>query len=139
MAFVCILLLACDSQTAGKGAGLNLPELKGQWVLINYWAEWCKPCLQEIPELNAFARDQAGKVRVFGVNFDGVEGEALKALVQKFDIQFTVLETDPASSLELSRPEVLPATFVIDPEGRIAQRLIGPQTREDLERVTALK
>jgi len=60
---------------------LDPDTLKGRWVLINYWAEWCKPCLEEIPELNTFAEAHSEQVSVLGVNYDGVEGEALAQVI----------------------------------------------------------
>jgi len=117
---------------------LDPDTLKGRWVLINYWAEWCKPCLEEIPELNAFAEAHSEQVSVLGVNYDGVEGEALAQVIVRFGIDFPVLTRDPASIYKFARPKVLPATFVINPEGEVQQRLVGPQTLADLKRVTGL-
>lgn len=119
-------------------ANVDPEAMKGRWVLINYWAEWCKPCLEEIPELNAFAEAHPEKVAVLGVNYDGVEGEALSRAIKRFGIDFPVLARDPASAFRFARPEVLPVTFVINPEGIVQQRLVGPQTFADLKRATAL-
>ena len=71
-----LLTLAACSPT-GKNVGtLQLDELRGQWVVINYWAIWCKPCIQEIPELNKLA--ELPQVTVLGVNYDGISGEELQ-------------------------------------------------------------
>lgn len=69
LAAVCAVLLAlagCGRETAAPPAlPANAPDplVQGQdeWLFINYWAEWCKPCLEEIPELNAFAREHAAR------------------------------------------------------------------------------
>ena len=119
-------------------AGVDPEALIGRWVLINYWAEWCKPCLEEIPELNAFAEAHSEQVSVLGVNYDGVEGEALARVIVRFGIDFPVLTRDPASAYKFARPEVLPVTIVINPEGIVQQRLVGPQTLANLKRVTGL-
>jgi len=119
-------------------ADIDPTALIGRWVLINYWAEWCKPCLEEIPELNAFAEAHSEQVSVFGVNYDGVEGEALARVIVRFGIDFPVLTRDPASLYKFARPEVLPVTIVINPEGIVQQRLVGPQTLANLKRVTGL-
>src|SRR5690554_8199665 len=63
------------------GTQANWDKYRGQWVLVNYWAEWCKPCLEEIPELNEL--DKAPDIAVLGVNFDGVTGAPLVELGER--------------------------------------------------------
>jgi thiol-disulfide isomerase/thioredoxin len=106
----------------------------GQWLLVNYWAQWCKPCVEEIPELDAFARKHAGTVRVVLVNFDGATGEALARQAQALGIRpELLLDRDPAAELRFARPQALPATYVIGPDGRQRKVLLGPQTVASLE------
>jgi thiol-disulfide isomerase/thioredoxin len=101
----------------------------GQWLAVNYWAEWCKPCIEEIPELNEFARKHAPAVRVMLVNFDGVSGAALQQQAAALGIDSELLaDADPALELGLTRPQALPATFIIDPQGAFQEVLLGPQT-----------
>jgi len=143
LGFVLAIIITTMPKQRHSGSGdvqidLDPEALKGRWVLINYWAEWCKPCLEEIPELNAFAEAYGEQVSVLGVNYDGVEGEALARVIVRFGIDFPVLSQDPASIYKFNRPEVLPVTFVINPEGVVQQRLVGPQTLADLKRVTGL-
>ncbi len=106
----------------------------GRWVLINYWAEWCAPCREEIPQLNDLnaAIDGQG-VRVVGINYDGLRGEALLALIAKLGVEFPVMETDPRSHFGYALPSVLPTTVVINPKGAVVATLVGPQTRVGLE------
>ncbi len=111
-----------------------MAEYAGRWVVLNYWAEWCAPCRQEIPELNALDAEHQDVV-VLGVNFDGVRGAALGELADKMGIRFAVREEDPAPALGLDPPEVLPTTVIFDPHGQLRARLVGPQTRASIERV----
>ncbi len=104
----------------------------GRWVAINYWAEWCTPCLEEIPELNEFAAVNPDNSVVIGVNYDGASGEELERLVNKFGIGFDVI-ADPADRLGYRRPVVLPTTIIIDPRGEVVDTLLGPQTLESLQ------
>ena len=113
------------------GSTESLASHRGRWVVVNYWAEWCAPCRHEIPELNALQAERAADVTIFGVNFDGITGEPLQALATKMDIRFALLRDDPGAALGLPKPEVLPTTVVIDPEGRMST-LVGPQTRATL-------
>lgn len=106
----------------------------GRWTFVNYWAEWCKPCIREIPELNAL--DAQEGYRVFGVNFDGATGEALAAQEQKLGVAFPTLAADPAARFALQRPEVLPTTLVLSPTGELHRVLVGPQTAASLKAAT---
>jgi thiol-disulfide isomerase/thioredoxin len=138
------LILAACAEDVGvdqHGRKVAAERLDGQWLVINYWAEWCGPCRTEIPELNALARQhEAQTVTVLGVNFDGLQGEALKRAVQALGIEFTVLEQDPAARYELPRNEVLPVTYIVDGQGRMRERLLGEQSAAGLNaRLQALK
>lgn len=126
-----LALVACSPSQDSRDDGLRLDELRGQWVVINYWATWCKPCIQEIPELNALARQYPG-VTVLGVNFDGSRGEELARQVGELGIEFATLEEDPAAALGTDRPSVLPTTLVLGPDGELRATLVGPQTLESL-------
>ena len=114
---------------------VDMPALGDRWLVVNYWAIWCAPCREEIPELNRLAL--GGRVDVYGVNFDDVQGDTLREQAAELDIQFPLLATDPGNRLGIARPTVLPTTLILTPEGALATRLIGPQTLESLEREIA--
>jgi thiol-disulfide isomerase/thioredoxin len=130
-----LLLAACAEDLGGDQSGRKVPaeRLDGQWLVINYWAEWCGPCRTEIPELNALDRRLAERsASVLGVNFDGLQGAQLSAAVQAMGIRFTVLAQDPAQRFGLPRSEVLPATYIVDDRGQLRERLLGEQTAAGL-------
>ncbi len=116
-----------------EGTKLNWDTLRGQWVLVNYWAEWCKPCLEEIPELNEL--DKAPDITVLAVNFDGVRGDALVELGERMGIEFTMLADDPGPGCGWRLPVALPATFLVDPGCDLVETRFGPQTEEELRAV----
>ncbi len=135
---LCLALACCLTACApepGNGGSLQLEQLRGRWVVVNYWAQWCKPCIREIPELNAL-NEAYPEVAVFGVNFDGADGEELARQVAQLGVAFPTLVTDPAAQLGLPRPVVLPTTLVLDPTGRLTDTLVGPQTLESLALAT---
>ena len=112
-----------------NGQKVASERLDKQWVVLNYWAEWCGPCRTEIPELNTLAEELKGKkIGVFGVNFDNVQGEELKSASEKLGIRFTVLAQDPAEIFDLPRSEALPVTYIIDNQGKVREQLMGEQT-----------
>ena len=105
-------------------------SFEGEHLLINYWAEWCKPCRKEIPELNEL--DHRADIAVVGVNFDGIEGAELLALMERLGIEFPVAVKDPREVWGVAPIEVLPTTIVVDDTGKAMRVLIGPQTAETL-------
>lgn len=138
------LILAGCAEDIGvdqHGRKVAVERLEGQWLVINYWAQWCAPCRTEIPELNALEKQlKAQSVQVFGVNFDGLQDEKLSQASQDMGISFTVLAQDPAERYQLPRAEVLPVTYIVDPQGRMRERLLGEQTAAGLTaRLAALK
>lgn len=139
---LCVTLAGCGAPDLGldQHGQLVTPEsLQGQWLVINYWAEWCAPCRKEIPELNALP-EQIDRVRVLGVNFDGLQGEALLRAADAMGIQFTVLAEDPAARFDLPPTGVLPVTYLVDEHGQMREQLLGEQTAESLlTRLIALR
>ena len=129
--FGTLLLGGCgnDYGIDQSGQKVAAERLDKQWLVLNYWAEWCSPCRTEIPQLNVLAEQLQGKkIGVFGVNFDNVQGEELKGASEKLGIKFTVLAQDPADLFELPRSEALPVTYIIDNKGKVREQLMGEQT-----------
>lgn len=124
-----LLVAACGEDTKTPTPH-SLDSLRGQWVVVNYWAKWCKPCIEEIPELNRLDREHSD-IAVLGVNYDGLTGSELAAQEDALGVGFPTI-ADPAAELGTSRPVVLPTSLVLDPEGRVVQTLVGPQTADSL-------
>jgi len=129
-----LLLCACSGEPPASTA-VTLENSSGTWRVINYWAQWCKPCITEIPELNELAREHPD-ITVLGVNYDGAIGETLAQQVAELGIAFTNLDTDPAAELGMERPRVLPTTVILTPTGELSATLVGPQTLASLLRAT---
>ncbi|MFA7552697.1 MAG: TlpA disulfide reductase family protein [Spongiibacteraceae bacterium] len=136
--FLSLLLSACSKPdyTELNGDTGRFADHKGQWVVINYWATWCKPCITEIPELNNFAKQHADNTKLFGVDYDQSPLEQLQQNSTKLGIKFTVLRDDPSVILGYPKPNVLPTTIIINPEGKLHKTLIGPQTEASLLQAT---
>ena len=125
---------AADWGADQRGRAVAAAELDGRWLVINYWAEWCGPCRKEVPELNRLTEALAAQpVRVLGVNFDGLQGEALRGAAEGLGIRYVVLASDPAARLGLTRSQVLPVTWLVDPQGRVREQLSGEQTAAGLQ------
>jgi cytochrome c-type biogenesis protein len=112
---------------AGKPFRLN--ELKGQVVLLNFWATYCIPCREEIPALNSLQADLAGQgLKVVGASLDDTADgvNAYQKSVAKFEYEVLLGGNDAKVKFEQS---VLPTTYLIDRQGRIRQKIIGARDR----------
>lgn len=124
-----------ESTQLANGGFTPLDHWQGQWRLINIWAEWCKPCWQEIPQLNQFNTEQnTSDIKLLGFNFDELGQAELAFLKQKMQIEFPVLVSWPA---HWQKPEIkgLPATVIIAPDDTVKDVLWGEQTVESLQEV----
>lgn len=122
MLLLSFILLAGCSRTHFKdaqGQTLDWSSLRGQWVVINYWASWCQACGKAVPELNNL--DQRANVTVLGVNFAGKKGAALQRAIRKMGIQYRVLTQNPAKALGWETPIVLPASLLVNPQGKLLE------------------
>ena len=136
MCLITVLLLNSCSKEAEfyyvDGRDGRLSDYDGQWLLINYWAEWCKPCLKEVPELNEFYNQYAEEYSMLAVSFDNLTNEELLEQITKYDMQYPLLSSIPKPKLGIDMPAALPANYIRSPEGKIFGPLLGPQTVETL-------
>ena len=138
-----LLLSSCGRQTPVtlhdiQGQTINFSQLQGKWVVINYWASWCKPCRTEIPELNNFYNSNRKTVIMLGVNYDQVKGSELSAIITKMGVTFPTLKNDPAQLLGLGDIPGLPATYIFNPQGKLSERLLGVQNQKTLKRAIGM-
>lgn len=126
-----VVVLAC--QPSIETPEILAPEaFHGRWLLINYWALWCSPCREEIPELNRLAEQHADTLTVLGVNYDTPPAAELKQAATQMGISFRTSLEDPARTFGFQRPKVLPTTYLFGPEGKLRYELQGPQTYDSL-------
>lgn len=135
--------LALPVLAAGDGVGpaggeVALSDLRGRTVVLNVWASWCGPCEAEASLLEALARDyraQGGEVLVLGLDVRDVRDDAL-AFIEELELTYPSLRDNGVGADDALEITGVPETFVIDPQGRIAARHIGPVVRA--EQVTEL-
>ena len=110
-----------------EGRPFRLADLRGQVVLLNFWATWCPPCLEEIPDLERVATTLGPRgMQVVGVNVDAENPERLAAFAREHDITYPVVIATPRD-VEAYRLTVIPTTFLIDQQGIVRQRYRGPR------------
>jgi thiol-disulfide isomerase/thioredoxin len=120
-------LMPAVALTDPAGTALNTGGLSGKPVLLNLWATWCAPCVEEMPTLDALAGDYVGKLRVLTASQD-LEG-ASKVVPFFKDKKFAHLEPwldrDNALSTALGGDGVLPTTVLYDASGQEVARVVG--------------
>ena len=134
---LCLLvILGCQKNDIEvfNGANTNLANLNGNWVVINYWADWCTPCIKEIPELNEFASENKD-LKVYTFNFDQLEIDDLEPIANRFNILVPSLITHPRDIWGIQTPPAVPATFFINPNGELSLSLFRPQTKDELNKI----
>lgn len=136
-----LMLLALQVQAAADftlpdldGKTHRLSDYRGKWVVVNYWATWCPPCLEEIPELIHFHQKHKDKdAVVLGVNREDIDRLILKDFVDEFMINYPVLLDEPGAPSALGNIPGLPTTYLVDPQGEVAARKLGGITAEEIE------
>lgn len=123
----------------GEGT-VSQEELRGNTVVVNFWASWCAPCREEMPALQESAEAHAGDEVVFvGVGAKNDKQDAAEAFVEEFGITYPIgRDTEGGDSLSGQIEKAFgvpgyPATFFITPEGMINQIVFGPLEIEDLD------
>lgn len=120
------------------GGRVTLPDTyAGRPLLLNVWASWCRPCIEEMPELERFSRQQdANGVQVVGIALD--DEAAIQAFLQRVPVSYPILldQAGPAdSSVQLgNRRGVLPYSVLVSVDGRLLKQRIGPFARGEIAR-----
>ena len=124
------------SDTQGKKH--RLADYQGRGVVVNFWATWCVPCIQEIPEIAAFHKDH-GKVVVLGVAMDAENPAKVKQFAAKVGHAYPLVLSDEKVEKQLGDPKALPTTRVYDPAGKVVYDRVGRVTKKSLEELTRSK
>jgi len=132
-----LLLLLCSTTLAAvesvefalpglDGKTHRLSDYRGKWVVVNFWATWCPPCLEEIPELIGFHDKHQEKLAVvLGINFEQVDRERLASFVDDQMISYPILLTDGDLITAFGPLQGLPTTIIVSPQGEIAGHYVG--------------
>ena len=136
VSFVCCAVQAEEFQFRfedSKGRIHHLSDYRGKWVLVNFWATWCPPCLEEIPDLISLYEDRSD-VMIIGVAMDYENTETVMKFAEALSVTYPIVLGDRRIASQLDELTMLPSTYLFDPEGKPAARKIGLLTREDIER-----
>ena len=116
------------------GVKRNISEFRGKWVVLNFWATWCPPCLKEIPELVDFHEDHHKKdAIVIGIAYENIKPAALREFTESYFMSYPILITPPTTKTPFGVISGLPSTFLISPSGELVATQTGPVTAKLIE------
>jgi len=110
----------------------QLSDYKGRWVVVNFWATWCPPCLKEIPDLIAIYEHRKD-VMIIGVAMDIDDPQAVLNFARSMAINYPIVLGDRKIASQLDEVSLLPSTYFYDPDGNPAARQLGIISRESIE------
>lgn len=117
-----------------QGVNHRLSDYRGKWVVVNYWASDCQPCLDEMPELSAFHdRHKDKDAVVLGVNMDGMDAPVLREFAEDHFLSYPVLRASVNHQSPLGPIPGFPTTYLISPAGDIAASHLGGLSSEMIE------
>lgn len=118
--------------TTVSGEEWSLAAQRGNWVVVNFWATWCSPCLAEMPDIDEFDQSR-DDVTVIGLAFEEIELDDLRSFLEAHPVQYAIAWVDTWNPpADFAEPRGLPTTYLIDPEGRRARQFVGPVTGKEL-------
>ena len=120
--------------TDADGKSHSLAGYRGKWVIVNFWATWCPPCLEEIPDLVAI-KEARKDVEVIGIAMEFQDARQVMQFADGMFVNYPIVLGDRKVSESIGQVDGLPTTFIYDPQGKLAERHVGKITRKQIERI----
>jgi len=125
--------------TDTDGKTHTLAGYKGKWVLVNYWATWCPPCLEEIPDLIALNDNKKNNLVVIGVALDFRSAKQVTDFAESMLVSYPIVLGNPQVVNQIGPVQGLPTTYLYNPDGKMVAQQVGAVTRAAVETYIASK
>lgn len=120
------------------GASVNLSDFKGRIVILNFWATWCPPCREEMPHMQSFyEKNKENDIEIIAVNLTNMDDgqQAIEKFVQDYGLTFPVLLDENGDVGERYEIMTIPTSYILDTEGRIFQKVVGPMNEQMMNEI----
>ncbi|HEY0333862.1 MAG TPA: TlpA disulfide reductase family protein [Stenotrophomonas sp.] len=119
------------------GEAYDLAAHRGKWVVVNFWATWCAPCLKEMPELSAL-HAMRNNVEVVGLAYEDIEVAEMQAFLKAHPVAYPIAIVDTYQPpQDFAVPRGLPMSYLIGPDGKVVKQFLGPVQAHDIEAAIA--
>jgi peroxiredoxin len=118
-----------------NGKSISLADLRGKIIVLNFWATWCPPCREEIPDFVEFYnQNKATGLEIVGVSVDNIPAAQVQAFVNKNKMTYPVAMFTEKIVRDYGPIDAIPTTFIIDKTGRVRYTQVGMMGRDALAR-----
>lgn len=141
---VCGCMVSIPAASAGRSIDFSLEDIdgnthtlsqyRGKWVIVNFWATSCPPCVHEMPELSSFHdRHKERDAVVLGINFEDIRPQWMRRFLDSVAVTYPNLSWGTSPATPFGLVVALPTTFIVSPDGELLAQRVGPVTAKSLE------
>ncbi|KGR89709.1 hypothetical protein CD30_15625 [Ureibacillus massiliensis 4400831 = CIP 108448 = CCUG 49529] len=123
-----------------NGTAVNLSDFKGKIVILNFWATWCPPCREEMPDMQRFyEKNKENGIEIVAVNLTNLDNgvQAIESFIQDYGLTFPILLDKDGVVGSMYEILTIPTSFIIDTDGGVFQKIVGPMNEQMMNEIVS--